>query len=49
MIAQCGDVFTVFESEAILRMDGNFIGRVDEKFWLREFWKVVNISAIKNV
>ena len=49
MIAQCGDKIAVYESEAILRMDGNFIGSVNGEFWLREFWKVTNISAVKNV
>jgi hypothetical protein len=49
MVTQCGDNFTVYESKAILGMDGNIIGRVDEKFWLCEFLKVVNFSAIKNV
>jgi len=32
MIAQCGDKIAVYESEAILRMDGNFIGSVNGEF-----------------
>ena len=32
MIAQCGDNIVVYELGSILRIDGNFIGNVNEKF-----------------